>query len=217
MRFQSLHPVAQRQRIVRTQTLDIVNLESRAFHAELDVAYQIQLAIGKHLVVDELRSHGLVPAFLVVPDAMVQKQPSRAQHAAHCRKIAGQSGQAGMLEHADARDLVEGRARRQVTVAEQLDAEIRMRIEFLLVCSLAGCAAIGSSWEQTEATDADSRAGMAMCRTQVSKIPLTPKLSSVPYDPNEVGPHEPAVGLQDMANHRKAVNDCMEAQGWTRR
>lgn len=86
-----------------------------------------------------------------------------------------------------------------------------------LVAGLAACAVRPSApapgWAKAEATDADFRAAMAGCRTQASKQPLMPRLPSE----RSVEPGQPAVSLQDMANYKRAVDDCMAEQGWTRR
>lgn len=72
-RLESFHPVAQRQRVMRSQSFDVVNFEPGALHAELDVADAIELAIGKDVTVDEPGGRRLFPPFLIVRDAVVEE------------------------------------------------------------------------------------------------------------------------------------------------
>jgi hypothetical protein len=95
-----------------------------------------------------------------------------------------------------------------------------MRFWILAAPCLAGCAAAGSQvWYKPGMADVDSSTTLARCHTLASEQPLTPKMGSVPNanDPNSTGLSQPGVSLEDMGNYRRAVNDCMAADGWMRR
>jgi len=95
-----------------------------------------------------------------------------------------------------------------------------MRFPILLICCLAGCASPASQgWTKSGATDVDLRSTLAQCRTQASKIPLTPKIGTgaAGTDPNAAGASVTPVSTEDMASFRSAVNDCMSQAGWTHR
>lgn len=95
---------------------------------------------------------------------------------------------------------------------------MRWPMILLLATAVAGCAAPQpqpTAWVKAEATDADYRAAIGRCHTQAARLPLTPGLSS--SRDRAPDPSQPAVSLQDMANFRRAVEECMRNEGWTRR
>ena len=71
MRFKSRHPVPERQCVMRTQRLNIIDLKMHALHHSLDVADGVQLSVGEYVTVDEFRRQCFLPPFHIVRDAVV--------------------------------------------------------------------------------------------------------------------------------------------------
>ena len=95
-----------------------------------------------------------------------------------------------------------------------------MRIAILLISGLVGCASPATqSWTKAGATDVELRSTLGQCRTQASKMPLTPKMGTGAgsTDPNSASAAVNSVSIEDMASFRNAVNDCMTHAGWSRR
>src|SRR5439155_11976377 len=83
-----------------------------------------QLAVGKDVALDERR------ALLRRPperprDPVVQEDATRTKHVAHAAEVLGQELLADVLEHADARDLVE-RPSLELAVVAHLHAAVRL-------------------------------------------------------------------------------------------
>jgi hypothetical protein len=105
---------------VRPQSFDIVDFEVGPLHAELDVADAIEFAIREDVAIDEGCAHRLVPALLVMRDAVIQEQSAWTQNAPNGRQVSRQVGQAHVLEHADARHLVVNAFAGEIPVVAQL-------------------------------------------------------------------------------------------------
>jgi len=96
----------------------------------------------------------------------------------------------------------------------------RLALVSVLACALAGCAAhTVQQWQKAGATDADLRFAMGRCRTQAAGGVSAPQHER-PADANDLGNgglNTPSPSLQDMANYRHEVDDCLIADGWVRR
>ena len=104
------------------QRLDVDHLEAGGGHLlqrERDVR---QLAIGKHVAVDERAGAAADHRARHVArgDAVVQDESVFLHQGAQLLEVRGKLLQSHVLEHAHARDLVEGLAFRQVAVVAQL-------------------------------------------------------------------------------------------------
>jgi hypothetical protein len=90
----------------------------------------------------------------------------------------------------------------------------------LLAMLLAACASPRlQTWVKPGATEEDLRATIARCRTQAAGHSVSPKRAA-PFDgndPTETGLGNASVSLEDMANFRRLVDECVAAQGWARR
>jgi hypothetical protein len=87
-----------------------------------------------------------------------------------------------------------------------------------LVCT--GCAVPTlTHWEKPGATDVDARAAVSHCRSLAADEPLTTKPAPPPMadQPDAQGLSGFGVSLEDMGNYRRSINDCMAADGWSRR
>jgi hypothetical protein len=97
---------------------------------------------------------------------------------------------------------------------------LEMKLALILAPLLGACASpTVPAWTKGDSTDAEFRAAMGECRSQAAKQPLTPKPGSRPEDAASLGaiPAEPGVSVQDMADFRRAVAECLSARGWSRR
>jgi hypothetical protein len=95
-----------------------------------------------------------------------------------------------------------------------------MRLTILLAVLLAACASPRlQTWQKPDATEEDLRATIARCRTQAASRPVTPKRPA-PFDgttSTETGLSNSGVSIEDMANFKRLVDECLVAEGWTRR
>jgi hypothetical protein len=95
-----------------------------------------------------------------------------------------------------------------------------MKLAILLAVLLAACASPRlQTWVKPDATEEDLRATIARCHAQAAGRPVAPKRAA-PFDgndPTETGLSNASVSLQDMANFRRLVDECLAAEGWTRR
>ena len=51
--LQAAHPMPQRQGVMGSQRLHVQDFKARRFHAALDIAHRVELAVGKHIAVDK--------------------------------------------------------------------------------------------------------------------------------------------------------------------
>ncbi len=97
-----------------------------------------------------------------------------------------------------------------------------MRAWILTVVVCAGCAMQPLSplprWHKPDASDADARAALTQCRGRAAQEPLTTKLPQAPdsNNPDAQGLSGYGVSMEDMGNYRRAINECMAAEGWSR-
>src|SRR5882762_1564044 len=97
-----------------------------------------ELPMREHVAVDEFPRPQPYPAVVGIAgrDAVIHDEPARGQQRADFREISLEMAQAHMLEHADARDLVEDALARNIAVV--LQAHLAAALEPLLQDPLRG-------------------------------------------------------------------------------
>jgi hypothetical protein len=98
--------------------------------------------------------------------------------------------------------------------------EQRMRGWVVMAVLCTGCAVPTlTRWEKPGATDEDARVALGRCRSMAAEQPLTTKPSGAPKadNPDAQGLGGWGASLEDMGNFRHSINDCMAADGWSRR
>src|SRR5262245_16836576 len=107
--FQAVHPMPQRPSIVRSQAFGIPHLEALPRHLFDHRGDMRELAAREDILIDELADAAaeLSVAQRVRRDAVVQHQAARPQQPMDLGEVGWQVALAHVLEHADARDLVE--------------------------------------------------------------------------------------------------------------
>ena len=105
MRLEVGQPVAQRERIVLAQRLDVADLEAGFLHRRHDVGHRMQLTVREDVAGQEgVGRRGLG---VQAGDAVVEEQPAGTQQRVHGARIGVELLAADVLVHADAGDLVE--------------------------------------------------------------------------------------------------------------
>jgi hypothetical protein len=114
--------VAQRDRVVGHEALDVLGVEAGALERELHAREQQRLAVGEHVAHRELvRERILLRAHQA--DRVVQQQPARLQHREQRAGVIVDLRLPDVLGHADARDRVVGLAGQLAVVGDpDLDA-----------------------------------------------------------------------------------------------
>src|SRR5579875_1983931 len=98
-------PVAQRERVVLAQRLDVTDLERLMLHRPDDPRERLKLAVGEDVARDE---RARVRRIVVQGrDPVVEQEPARPEEVVDGADVARERGAADVLVHADARDLVE--------------------------------------------------------------------------------------------------------------
>src|SRR5712692_6002076 len=119
--FQALGPLEASQCVMTPQRLGVRNLEPRARHLAKHEREMRELPVREHVLVDEFPRPQPHPAVVGVArsDAVIHDEPAFGQQRADFREISLEMAQAHMLEHADARDLVEDALARNIAIVLQ--------------------------------------------------------------------------------------------------
>src|SRR5438094_890373 len=136
--LQALGPLDASTRVVTPQGLGVRNLESRARHLVKHEGKMRKLPVREHVAVDEFprtQPHPMVVG-IACRDAVIHDEPALGQQRADFREISLEMAQAHMLEHADARDLVENDLARDIAIV--LQAHLAAALEPLLPNPLRG-------------------------------------------------------------------------------
>src|SRR6266571_6412781 len=130
--FQALGPLEASQCVMTPQRLGVRNLEPRARHLAKHDREMRELPVREHVLVDEFPRPQPHPAVVGVgrSDAVIHDEPAFGQQRADFREISLEMAQAHMLEHPDARDLVEDALARNVAIV--LQAHLAAALEPLL-------------------------------------------------------------------------------------
>src|SRR5262249_13816528 len=106
--LEALRPLVAGARVVAPQRLDVGDLEARGSHLVQHERYVRELAVWKHVAVDEFSGTQPDPAAFRIGrrDAVVHDDSVVGEQRADLPEVALQVLQADVLEHADARDLV---------------------------------------------------------------------------------------------------------------
>src|SRR6266852_3412524 len=136
--FQALGPLEASQCVMTPQRLGVRNLEPRARHLAKHEREMRELPVREHVLVDEFPRPQPHPAVVGVArsDAVIHDEAAFGQQRADFREIGREMTQADMLEHADARDLVEDALARNIAVV--LQAHLAAALEPLLPNPLRG-------------------------------------------------------------------------------
>src|SRR5215471_1365741 len=123
VRFQPLHPVPERARVMLSQRLAIDELESFGSESADDARHVRELPARKNVLLDKIadataKALGAGP---VVSDAVVQHQPTRFEDLMNLAEVPRIVLEPHVLEHADAGDLVVLLLHRQIEIVAQLD------------------------------------------------------------------------------------------------
>src|SRR5262245_7452584 len=120
-RLQALHPLAAGARVVQAEVLDVEDLPARALHLRHGLGHAGEIAVGEHVVVEEVGLARPLPVELVV-DAVVEVQPPVVEHRVHAAEEGRVVRDAHVLDDPDGCDLVVAGIRRQVAEVAVLDA-----------------------------------------------------------------------------------------------
>ena len=107
--FEVVHPRAQGQRVVLTEALDMARLEPCSLNTRHDRPDLVQLAVGKHVPVDEPASREARTLTEWPADPVVEQSAARPQQRVQSIEVLGKVSEADVFEHADRTDRVEGR------------------------------------------------------------------------------------------------------------
>src|SRR5882762_8791873 len=136
--FQALGPLEASARVMTPQRFGVRNLEARERHLAKNERKMRELPMREHVAVDEFPRTQPHPAVVGIAgrDAMIHDEPALGEQRPDFREISLEMAQAHVLEHADARDLVEDALARNIAVV--LQAHLAAALEPLLPDPLRG-------------------------------------------------------------------------------
>src|SRR5258706_131947 len=136
--LQAPGPLEAGMRVMTPQRLRVRNLELRLRHLAKHERKMRELPVREHEVVDEFPRAQPHPAVVGIArgDAVIHDDPALGEQRADFREIGLEMAQAHMLEHADARDLVECALARNIAVV--LQAHLAAALESLFLDPLRG-------------------------------------------------------------------------------
>src|SRR6266849_10822471 len=119
--FQAPGPLDASTCVVAPQRLGVGNLEPRERHLAKHERKMRELPVREYVAVDEFPRTQPHPAVIGIArrDAVIHDEPALGQQRSDFREISLEMEQADMLEHADARDLVENALARNIAVVLQ--------------------------------------------------------------------------------------------------